>query len=116
MRSPPRTGPAPPNSSSPLANEMPDELRPLAHRYAVRLRDESWRQEVDALIERLKAGGQPLDRTSGGSPPSSWLVLCLVGWAWASGNRGGDGDASPPDSRPRLPAVGDSHKSPGGRC
>src|SRR5829696_1215856 len=67
MRSPPRTGPAPPNSSSPLANEMPDGLRPLAHRYAGRLRDESWRQEVDALIERLKAGGQPLDRTSGGS-------------------------------------------------
>ena len=45
----------------PVADELPDDLRPLLHRNAVALRDESWHQDVDELIRRLSGEGTRTD-------------------------------------------------------
>jgi hypothetical protein len=43
----------------PGAEELPDELQPLAGRPAVTLRDDSWRDDVAGLVDSLRADTEP---------------------------------------------------------
>lgn len=38
----------------PAPGDLPEELRPLVNRQAARIRDDSWHQDVDALVRRLE--------------------------------------------------------------
>ena len=38
----------------PSPEDLPDELKPLAQRQAIHLRDDEWKPDVEALIERLR--------------------------------------------------------------
>jgi hypothetical protein len=55
----------------PSTDELPEPLRALARRNAIELRDESWRYDVQRLIEaleRILPSAEPL--TEGGPPPA----------------------------------------------
>ena len=85
------------NAEMPQGSDLPDELRPLVHRHAVRLRDDSWHQDVDELVRRL-------DHERATARSRRWLVvgtavvlvvLGLLGalaWVWL-GRGDGDDDA-----------------------
>ncbi len=94
----------------PVPGDLPEELRPLVNRQAARIRDDSWHQDVDALVRRLE--GEAVVET----PRRRWLMLAgavtvvvalaVIGWMWS--NRDGDDDdggdsvagAPPPCVRP----------------
>ena len=43
----------------PAADELPDELAPLLKRQAITLRDDTWHEDVDGLVHRLRAEIEP---------------------------------------------------------
>jgi hypothetical protein len=94
----------------PEAKDLPEALRPLAHRQAVTLRDATWHQDVDGLVRRLE-GEELID-----APRRRWPVVAgaaaaavaavLVGWIWLGGDdTGGDSsDGGTPDC-PQLDST-----------
>jgi hypothetical protein len=80
----------------PAAADLPDELRPLVNRQAARLRDETWHQDVDALVRRLE-GDEIV-----GTPRRRWpliagaaaaaVAVVIAGVVWLTRDDGGDGD------------------------
>jgi TIR domain len=78
----------------PASSDLPEELRPLVNRQAARIRDDSWHQDVDALVRRLE--GEAVVK----SPRRRWpllagsvtviVALAVLGWLWR--NRDGDDD------------------------
>ena len=90
----------------PAPDDLPEELRPLVNRQAARIRDDSWHQDVDALVRRLE--GEAVVET----PRRRWLMLAgavtvvvalaAIGWMWSNrdGDDGGDGDSVARDPPP----------------
>lgn len=104
------------NAEMPAGDDLPDELRPLVHRHAVRLRDDSWHQDVEELLRRLDRE----EATARSHRP--WLVagaaigLIVLGvlvWVWADRDGGGDGDDGDSSTSEPAPCVrpGDSWES-----
>jgi hypothetical protein len=104
------------NAEMPQGSDLPDDLRPLVHRHAVRLRDDSFHQDVDELVRRLDH-----ERATARSG-RSWVVgtavvlvvlvvLAVLGalaWLWfgdGDGNGDGDDDAEPTAAETTPPCV-----------
>ena len=89
-------------ASLPTEDQLPDDLKALARRQAVELRDETWSEDVEILIRRLE--GKETVRE-----PRRWIpvaigvaVLGLAGaliWRAQAGGGGGEDDM-PPCSAP----------------
>ncbi|MGH9134854.1 MAG: toll/interleukin-1 receptor domain-containing protein [Ilumatobacteraceae bacterium] len=80
----------------PAEKDLPTDLRALVNRQAARIDDDSWHQDVDALIRRLE-GEEVIDRPRRRWPLVSGVVAAvvatvLIGWAWIGRDGGGDGD------------------------
>ena len=95
----------------PSTTELPDELRALAGRQAIVLHDQTWQQDVDVLVSRLR--GEPKVRR----PHRLWAlglmalaVAAIAGVAWLL-FRGDDGTnessipACPSSERTSLPLA-----------
>ena len=93
----------------PSSTDLPDELRALAGRQAVVLHDQTWQQDVDGLVSRLR--GQPPVRR----PFRLWAVGLIalavvaiavpsVAWLWF---RGDDGT-----NESSIPACPSSERTP----
>lgn len=94
----------------PASGDLPEELRPLVNRQAARIRDDSWHQDVDALVRRLE--GESVVK----APRRRWpmlagaviavVALAVIGWLWSNrdGDEDGGGDSvesePPPCGRP----------------
>jgi hypothetical protein len=50
------------SASMPVEDELPPDLKPLVHRQAVTIRDDSWHQDVDTLVRRLQREEVVADR------------------------------------------------------
>ena len=92
----------------PSSADLPDELRALAGRQAVVLHDQTWQQDVDGLVSRLR--GEPKVRR----PYRLWalgLITLVVGtiagvaWLWFRGDDGANESSIPacPPSSERNP-------------
>lgn len=102
----------------PAPGDLPEELRPLVNRQAARIRDDSWHQDVDALVRRLE--GESVVET----PRRRWpmlagavtvvVALAAISWIWSNrdgdDDDGGDSVASEP---PPCVRPGDSWRSIG---
>ena len=86
------------DASLPTEDQLPDDLKALARRQAVELRDETWSEDVEMLVRRLEG-----NETVGKSRWWMWpviglLVLGVVGvaiWQAQTGGGGGDFDLPP---------------------
>ena len=56
------------DASLPTEDQLPDDLKALARRQAVELRDETWSEDVEMLVRRLE-GKETVGNLAGGS----WL-------------------------------------------
>lgn len=98
----------------PAADDLPADLRPLVNRQAARIRDDSWHQDVDALVRRLE-GEEVVD-----TPPRRWPLVAtaaalavaavVIGWVWIG--RDGDGGAESSDDGPPACSRPDSSWNP----
>jgi hypothetical protein len=61
------------NAPMPAEDELPPDLRPLVHRQAVTIRDDSWHQDVDTLVRRLQREELVADRRR------RWPIAVAVG-------------------------------------
>jgi hypothetical protein len=92
----------------PRADELPDDLRPLALRHAVELTDARWRYDVERLLGQL---GRPRGRRVLASPRAKWgvaaaaLVTAIAVVAVATGGGGGEGATDPTVGCPNPPAT-----------
>jgi hypothetical protein len=82
----------------PTQEELPADLRELAERQAVVLHDETWSQDVDGLVARLRGEAPTPRRTKrsliGGAVAAVILIAVLVTWlTWPSAD--GDGSTAP---------------------
>jgi hypothetical protein len=66
-------------ASMPSADELPDDLAPLARRNAFELHDASWRGEVERLITTLDKvlGGRPGEERPAGGKRLTWFYVAL---------------------------------------
>jgi hypothetical protein len=95
----------------PAPGDLPEELRPLVNRQAARIDDDSWRQDVDALVRRLEGeavgGGSRRGRTWS-AIAAVVAVVAVFGWLWSGRDGSGDdgnesetaGDDPPPCVQP----------------
>ena len=91
-------------ATMPVAAQLPDDLAPLARRQAVIVRDDTWHQDIDALVRRLQHEG-------GDRPPAASLAGAARGAAWRRSRSSssslalwlgrGDGSGGPATARPR---------------
>ena len=66
-------------ASKPVAEELPSDLHPLVKRQAVTIRDESWHQDVDTLVQRLQRNELVADRRR------RWPIVVAAGAALVAG-------------------------------
>ena len=103
-------------ASLPAAQDLPDELAPLARRQAVALDDSTWHRDVDALLDSL-TGGTPGAAGRGRRAVAAVVVALLVVGAvtaavllWpdpeGAGDPGGSGDGSSDSEQSRGPCPG----------
>ncbi len=88
----------------PLAAELPDSLSTLTQRQAVVLHDETWHQDVDGLVRRLRVepAVDPRRRRAWAAALAGLvLVAGSAGMAWRWHERSGGSSALPP-----CPAAG----------
>lgn len=76
----------------PVAAELPEELRTLAKRQAVVLRDETWNRDVDALVRSLRGEPEiPRERKRRWVGAGAAVVLAGSGmmswWLWPGGDQ-----------------------------
>jgi hypothetical protein len=80
-------------ASLPNAADLPEDLGSLVNRQGVSLHDETWHEDVEALLRSLDGRpptGQGRDRRLiGGAVAVALLVLAGLGW-WLVANRDGD--------------------------
>jgi hypothetical protein len=99
-------------ASMPAAGELPENIRPLARRHAVSVRDETWDTDVDRLvtvIEGAGAAGAPPRPDAPVSGPRLWvaagIAVLVVGLLLFTQSRGGrDRDSRDPVATSGSPA------------
>lgn len=107
-------------ATMPRADQLPEILRPLAHRQAVALYDEDWNAGVDRLASAIRKAGAGTAREHGAAParpPAStiarrWrlalpvLAAVLIGVGWLALGRGNrrPGEGAPGESVERTTA------------
>jgi hypothetical protein len=106
-------------ASMPAASQLPENLRPLARRHAVSVRDETWDADVDRLVAAVdKVLPSPSAPTTGIRVPNARrlgvaaaaiaLVVLLILWLSSSGGPGSNDAASstgePPAAAPSTSA------------
>lgn len=92
----------------PAVQDLPDDLRALAQRQAVSLRDQTWHDDVDALVRSLRG-----ERAAGPGRDRRWLVaaaavaalLVAGGTAYAFQRDGGGGDGGESEPMPVCPST-----------
>ena len=98
----------------PPADALPSEIRGLARRQAVALRDDTWDSDVVRLVRSLETASQPRERRTPATPGFrlDWRVAAgvavLVGLALiANALRSGapDGDAAVASNQPEAPSA-----------
>jgi len=92
----------------PASADLPEDLRTLVDRQAVVLHDQSWRQDVDGLVSRLR-GQRPAGRPHralaiGGAVALALIVIAGIVWL-RSADDGGENDASVPCPSSELTAL-----------
>jgi hypothetical protein len=95
-------------ASMPAASELPENIRTLARRHAVTIRDETWDADVDRLVGVIESAMGAVDPSRADAPISGarlWvgagLAVVIVGLLLFNGNREGrsrDGAVAPVDS------------------
>ncbi len=98
-------------ASMPSAADLPEDLRALSLRQAVVVRDESWRQDVDALVRSLTRASTP-DRADGrrwrGVAALTLAALVVFGGlAWWQLRDGDDGGGEPASVAACAPPGGE---------
>ena len=105
-------------ATMPAPGDLPDNLRPLARRHAVSVRDETWDADVERLVNVIESAISMRDPSRADAPISGarlWvaaaLAVVIVGLLVFNGNRarsreGDGGNAAPP--------AGPGAGSPGG--
>jgi hypothetical protein len=85
-------------AAMPAASELPENIRTLARRHAVTLRDETWDGDVDRLVGVIESAMGAVDPSRADAPISGarlWvgagLVVVILGLLLYNGNRDGRG-------------------------
>lgn len=97
-------------AAMPSAAQLPDDLEPLARRQAVAIRDESWHQDIDALVRRLQhdeVAGPDTRHRLGALLVAGGIVAVLVAAAlglWLSRDDGSGGGPSSDEAITGCPA------------
>jgi hypothetical protein len=83
-------------ASMPAATELPENIRPLARRHAVSVRDETWDTDVDRLVGVIESAMGAVDPSRADAPISAarlWvaagLAVVIIGLLIVNGSRGG---------------------------
>jgi hypothetical protein len=92
-------------AAMPAASELPENIRPLARRHAVTIRDETWDADVDRLVGVIESATGAVDPSRADAPISParlWaggaLAVVIVGLLLFNQNRNRDG--ADPGSEP----------------
>ena len=107
----------------PEAADLPDDLETLSRRQAVVVRDESWRQDVDGLLQSLREEIRPprARPRRGALVALAVVVVVLAGlfaWSLRSDEEGGAGDEQAEGVAPCVPPgarAGPRSRSPRAR-
>ena len=99
-------------AAMPAATDLPDDVKALAQRQAVVVRDESWRQDVDWLLRSLQEEiSPPRAGPRRGLVAALALVVLTVAaaltWSLTSGNGGGGEDEQAEAVAPCVPPLGE---------
>jgi hypothetical protein len=108
-------------ASMPAASELPENIRTLARRHAVTIRDETWDADVDRLVGVIESAMGAVDPSRADAPISAarlWagagLAVIIVGLLLFNGNREGRArDGAATSGEPTAPA-GDPGAPPAG--
>jgi len=86
-------------AAMPSAAELPENIRPLARRHAVTVRDETWDTDVDRLVLVIESAIGAVDPSRADAPISAarlWvaaaLAVVIIGLLVFNGNRAGRND------------------------
>jgi len=108
-------------ASMPVSAELPENIRPLARRHAVTVRDETWDADVDRLVGVIESATGAVDPSRADAPISAarlWvaagLAIVIVGLLLFNGNRRSGGEAGAPGAPPAEPGGGASTPAGGG--
>ena len=108
-------------ASMPASAELPENIRPLARRHAVTVRDETWDADVDRLVGVIESAIGAVDPTRADAPISAarlWvaaaLAIVIVGLLLFNGNRRSGGEAATRAAPPAEPGGGASTPAGGG--
>jgi hypothetical protein len=96
-------------ASLPMAEDLPADVRPLVERQAIELRDEMWRDDMEALIKSIRGQG----RSAPGRP--RWVLvagsvvglLMIVGAVALVSFRNASGDSNEPAGAQQCAAPSD---------
>ena len=104
-------------AAMPATKELPDNLKPLARRHAVSVRDETWDADVDRLVNVIESAMSARDPSRADAPISAaqlWvaaaLAVVIVGLLVFNGRRPKPDDGASPETG--VSAVAGSVETP----
>jgi len=97
-------------ANMPQVGDLPDDLRPLLHRQAVVLHDETWHQDVVAFTRSLRGESRSTARSIGRPMVISLVAIIVVAVTIAAWQFGGGGDDTTTD--PEFPPCESRAEAP----